>query len=882
MNWTRVLTRIPGRWLAPLLLMLLVFLVAGSNYLLGAAAVGDFVTGQESHVLSGRLAVEQARLDQETGAGNPLLVRGLVTALGLQRGLDQAYLLSPQGRIEASLARADSGRELAALPGVWPARLHALLAQHTQAKAAGIRVLALPGAERLVGLVPIQGGRWLVVSVDISLPLAQRLRQLRLHALQEMIFALAAAALLAVLLHLIWFRRASQLVHTLAAIGRGQFAPRSGLQGRDELALIGTEVDRLADRLQTDQAEIRRLHSVVNRSPVVAIEWGHAPGWPVLYVSDALARWGYAKADWLGGRWTYAELIHPDDIARVRAQVQHHVENGLDEYRHEYRLRRADGSWAWVVDRTHLRRDASGTVVGSSGILVDITEQKQAEQTAREQSESLRLFYDLPFIGMALGALDTPRWLQVNDRLCDILGYPRQELLTLPWADLTHPADLPAEMVLFEDLLQGRRDGYWLHKRFLRPDGQVVDAEIDVRALRRQGGGVRQLLATVQDVTERTQSTRTLQHYKEMLEQAGALVKLGSWVLDTDSLHLRVSAQFFRNLGLEPAARPPTDAQYLERIHPQDRDRAAQDLHCIRSGRDVGELLFRTNPAHGPMRWLRRTAQRIAADSGAGVGYVGSLQDVTEAIEMQQRLQNSNQELEQRVQERTAQLSAANRELESFSYAVSHDLRSPLRGIAGYSQLLQEEYGSRLDADGQRYIERIRDGIGQMSQLISDLLDYAHLERRRMEAAPVDLRALLAQVLEGCASDIERCGTTLEQQVAPLTLPVDRDGLALVLRNLIGNAIKFSARSAQPRVQVGARSENGRCILWVRDNGVGFDMQYHDRVFGIFQRLHRTEDYAGTGVGLALVTKAVQRMGGRVWAESAPGAGATFFLDLPL
>lgn len=150
-----------------------------------------------------------------------------------------------------------------------------------------------------------------------------------------------------------------------------------------------------------------------------------------------------------------------------------------------------------------------------------------------------------------------------------------------------------------------------------------------------------------------------------------------------------------------------------------------------------------------------------------------------------------------------------------------------------------------------------------------------------MEHQRVDVPALVAQVIEGHSADIENTRVRLSLQLEPMVLQLDREGMAVVLRNLVGNAIKFSRTRGQPEVEIGARTEGQRRILWVRDNGVGFDMKYHDRIFGIFQRLQRAEDYQGTGLGLALVAKAVQRMGGRVWAESQPGQGSTFFLEFP-
>jgi signal transduction histidine kinase len=169
-----------------------------------------------------------------------------------------------------------------------------------------------------------------------------------------------------------------------------------------------------------------------------------------------------------------------------------------------------------------------------------------------------------------------------------------------------------------------------------------------------------------------------------------------------------------------------------------------------------------------------------------------------------------------------------------------------------------------------------------MSALINDLLAYSRMERRTLEPQAIDVDATVARVLDEYAADIERSGAQVEVQLPDaLSLTLDREGLTVVLRNLVGNALKFARPGQAPRVQIGARREAGHHLLWVRDEGVGFDMKYHERIFGIFQRLQRAEDYPGTGVGLALVAKAVQRMGGRVWADSQPGAGATFFLEFP-
>lgn len=880
MSWTRWPLTIAGRWLVPLLMIVFALAVMSLRYQHQMRQIDQDVSAQESQRLRERLCIEQTRMDEQAGLGNSLLLHRLVGGLALHQGLNRAYLVGPDERVLTSLSRLDIGQPLNAVLSRVGGSSSPLQALAVAPSPSAIVVERLAQQPVFIGLVPLQGNKRLLVQVDMSYPLALRRVSEQAELVREGLVLLAAVVLLAVLLHLLWFRRAKSLALALTAMGAGNLSVRTGLIGRDELAHIGEAADRMAEQLQAGQDRIRRMSDIINRSPLVVIEWRNAEGWPVRYVSDSVSQWGYQPADLLNGPLQYIDLIHPDDVQQMNDEVTRYFAQGPDEYRQEYRIRKADGGWAWIEDRTSLTRDERGEVDTISGILLDTTVQKEAQLAQREQAEQLRMFYELPFLGMAISSPLDKRWLQVNDRLCEILGYSREELLDMSWAQMTPPGDLERNVALFDELLAGLSSGYQMAKRFVRKDGRMVHTELDVRAVRDRNGRIRQLFATIQDVTERTQVEAALQDYKEMLEQAEALVQLGSWAGDVESQQLTISAQLFRNIGLDPTGRMPSDAEYLARIHPDDRALVAEDMQCIRTGGEAGELVFRTDPAHGPMRWLRRTVRRISRETeGRGPRYIGTLLDITEAVAAEARLKRLNQELEERVAERTAQLSQANMELEAFSYTVSHDLKAPLRGIDGYSQLLVEEYGERLDDEGRRFVERIRKGVQQMSDLIADLLAYSRIERRDMVHEPVALLPLVEQVVDSYHADIEKHGTEVRLAMEPFTLPLDREGMAVVLRNLIGNALKFSRDSASPRIEIGARHETGRRILWVRDNGVGFDLKYHDRIFGIFQRLHRAEEFPGTGVGLALVAKAVQRMGGRVWAESQPGAGATFYLE---
>jgi two-component system sensor histidine kinase/response regulator len=253
---------------------------------------------------------------------------------------------------------------------------------------------------------------------------------------------------------------------------------------------------------------------------------------------------------------------------------------------------------------------------------------------------------------------------------------------------------------------------------------------------------------------------------------------------------------------------------------------------------------------------------------------------ISRALDVQ-RLRRENAELQQREQSRSEELAAAYQDLESFSYSVSHDLRAPLRTIDGFAQILEDDFAGQLGEDGKRLLDTIRNGTRKMDQLIVALLEFSRVGRGRLSVDRIDMTALAG----AAATEMRVMYTGPEPVIEIADLPAI-EGDAAVIRqvwcNLIGNALKYSAKRAAPRVTISGRIEDRDAIYQVADNGAGFDMRYADKLFGVFQRLHGAEEFAGTGVGLAIVQRIIVRHGGRIWAQGAPDAGACFQFALPI
>jgi PAS domain S-box-containing protein len=335
---------------------------------------------------------------------------------------------------------------------------------------------------------------------------------------------------------------------------------------------------------------------------------------------------------------------------------------------------------------------------------------------------------------------------------------------------------------------------------------------------------------------------------------------------------------FARMYGLDDASQ--LVGKRLADLHLEQDPANLAGFHAfIRSGYKITDAETHEIDFQGRERYYLVSTIGIV-ENGCLVRAWGIQQDITERKHAEDEIRRLNEQLELRVARRTSQLEAANRELEAFSYSISHDLRAPLRAINGFTRILVEDFSEGLDPAAINYMRRVQSSAVKMGQLIDELLQFSRVSRQEMKQEPVDLARLIPEVfaeLREGHPDERQIDLTIE----PLPcVPGDLSLLKQVFVNLLGNAIKYTRNRSQARIEVGVQMQNGEEVFFVRDNGAGFDMRYAERLFGVFQRLHREEEFEGTGVGLAIVDRIIQKHGGRIWAEAAVDQGATFYFTL--
>jgi PAS domain S-box-containing protein len=534
-----------------------------------------------------------------------------------------------------------------------------------------------------------------------------------------------------------------------------------------------------------------------------------------------------------------------------------------------------DGRRVWISWHNKAVRNGNDKVTEILAVGLDMTQQQHDAEKLQASEVRYRALVEQSMTGIYI--LSKENFHYVNQGLCRMMGYTQEEFLTMPPTDAVQPweRERMAENVRLR--LSGEVESIHYIAQGNHKDGRLLWLEIHGTHI--ELGGEQLIAGMVLDVTERQVAADVVRQSEERLQRALENSPDVFVIYDND---LRIQY-------INEATRKITGMSTEEFIGKRDSEIWPPEIYqgympTLMAARDTGRTQFvetKLEFAGSPTRTVQITCVPLLDEEGAVREILGVTHDITERVKAEAEIMGLNEGLEHRVEERTAQLAAANQELEAFAYSVSHDLRAPLRHVTGFVDLLHNHRADGMDETEQNYLGIIRQSAKRMGRLIDDLLEFSKAGRTELHKELTSLSDLVTDVREEIQAGL--ADRRVEWRIGKLT-PVygDRTGLKQVMTNLMENAVKYTRVRDTAVIEIGSRqSENDETVVFIRDNGVGFDMKYVDKLFGVFQRLHRAEDFEGSGVGLANVRRIIRRHGGRVWAEGRVGEGATFFFALP-
>ena len=629
------------------------------------------------------------------------------------------------------------------------------------------------------------------------------------------------------------------------------------------------------------------------------------------------------------------KLFTPESWERLSSSIAKAVETGIS-YELELETVNKDGVRGWMWARGELVRDADGKAVQVRGVVMDITRRKLDEQALRRLNRELRAIsncnqtlmraegeqallddicrivcddagYRMAWVGYPENneakTIRPAAWAGVED------GYLEQAKLT--WADteLGHgPSGVAirsGESACVQDFSTDPQAAPWRDAALQRGYGSSISLPLkdkekattfgifniysaiphaftqeEMRLLEELAGDLAFGIVVLRARIERDHAEKNLRELNERFSLATRAGRLGVWDWNLLKNELVWDDRMYELYGIKRADFRSAYAAWLKGVHPDDRAYSDEISLKAQRGEREYDTVFRVVWPDRSIHYLKAYGQVERDADGRPVRMTGVNYDITELKEAEDKVIELNHHLEARVAERTAQLEAANKELEAFSYSVSHDLRTPLRAIDGFSHILLEDYTDKLDDEGKRLLSVVRDNTIRMGQLIDDILKFSRTGRLEMNLSRIDMESMAHAVFEELQPSVDSSKLQLEIEHIPAAKG-DSAMMRQVFVNLLSNAIKFTRNSTPARIKVGCSIVGNEAVYYVKDNGAGFDMQYANRLFGVFQRLHAVADFEGTGIGLAIVKRIITRHGGRVWAEGKVGEGATIYFALP-
>jgi PAS domain S-box-containing protein len=609
----------------------------------------------------------------------------------------------------------------------------------------------------------------------------------------------------------------------------------------------------ITERKKAEEA-LRESEERLNRAEEIA----NLGSWELDLINDRLS-WsdevyrifGLVPQEFEATYEAFLEAVHPDDRKAVDAAYSGSLREGKDCYEIEHRIvRKLSGEVRIVREKCEHIRDKNGRIVRSVGMVQDITEQKLAERKIKD---------------LARFPTENPSPVLRIDKEGNILyANPASRTLLEEWGT-TLGGSVPSDwQKLVTEVINSGND----KTVEIEHKGKILSLQLVALP------GADDVNVYGRDITELKKVSSELRKERDILEIIKEHANAHLAYLDPDFNFVRVNSMYARGVGYKPDEL--IGKNYFD-LFPDEQNRA-----IFRKVKNKGEPIeFRAKPLvsterpEGSVTYWDWALTPVKDDSGQVVGLELSMIDITDIKRAEDEIRTLNESLEAKA----AELAASNQELEAFTYSVSHDLRAPLRSVSGFSRALLEDYENKLDEEGKDYLRRVRRASGRMQQLIDDLLNLSRIQRSELKHTKVNLSQLAQSVVKTLtkASHRRKIDFAIKENVEATG---DKNLLRVVLDNLLRNAWKFTSRCERAKIEFGTKLLDGQTIYFVRDNGVGFDPGYSNKLFVPFQRLHSISEFPGSGIGLATVKRIINRHGGRVWAEGELEKGATFYFTL--
>ena len=751
---------------------------------------------------------------------------------------------------------------------------------------------------------------------------------------------LAVAIAVAILLHLLVSRRVEKIADAAKRFAAGDLDVRVKLRGHDELAELGHAFDDMAGQRKKAQEEVVQLslqNKLILDSTGEGI-YGLDTHGKCTFVNPAALQLIGFKVEELLGQHIHTAIHHtrqdgspyPEEKCPILAVYkQGVVHRGNDLHW------RKDGS-SFPVEYISTPILEAGKITGAVVAFRDITERKLDEEALHRMNRELRAISNC---NETLMRVEDEQALlgDICRIICDDAGYrmawvgfaendEAKTICPVAWAGV-EDGYLAQAGICWANTERGRgpsgtaiRSGKsssiqdfstdpkavpWREAALQRGYRSSISMPLkdestntfgvltiystepcaftteEIRLLEELAGDLAFGIMVLRARIERKRAEENLRLMNERYALSTRAARLGVWDWDLQKNELVWDDRMYELYGVKREEFSGAYETWLRGVHPDDRAPSDEISKQAQRGEREYDTEFRVVWPDGSVHYLKAYGQFVRDAEGKPLRMTGVNFDITGLKQAENKVNELNRDLEKRVEERTAQLEAANKELEAFSYSVSHDLRTPLRAIDGFSHILLEDYAGKLDDEGKRLLNVVRSNTSRMGQLIDDILRFSRTGRLEINYSSIDMEEMAREVFEELQSVVP-VGARLQIQIEHIpVVSGDRAMMRQVFVNLLSNAIKFSRDKEPAIIKVGGYVEGNEAIYFVKDNGAGFDMQYANKLFGVFQRLHSVNEFEGTGIGLAIVKRIINRHGGRVWAEGKVGEGATIYFTLP-